>query len=130
LTSAIVVISFFKKCLEPTNKLVKDLINMESTYVNTGHPELLVASPVVSSEGLWARAGPRGLPVLGSTCVGLAANKLVKDLINMESTYVNTGHPDFLNGHRAMALVNERQAAAHFLKKEMTTAWNFSFSMG
>ncbi|KAJ5469870.1 hypothetical protein N7530_007227 [Penicillium desertorum] len=52
-----VVISFFKKCLEPTNKLVKDLINMESTYVNTGHP-------------------------------------------------------DFLNGHRAMALVNERQAAA------------------
>ncbi|KAJ5462602.1 hypothetical protein N7475_007546 [Penicillium sp. IBT 31633x] len=39
-------------------------------------------------------------------------NKLVKDLINMESTYVNTGHPDFLNGHRAMALVNERQAAA------------------
>ncbi|CAG8900515.1 unnamed protein product [Penicillium egyptiacum] len=52
-----VVISFFKKCLEPTNKLVKDLINMESTYVNTGHP-------------------------------------------------------DFLNGHRAMALVNERQTAA------------------
>ncbi|KGO63582.1 Dynamin [Penicillium italicum] len=52
-----VVISFFKKCLEPTNKLVKDLINMESTYVNTGHP-------------------------------------------------------DFLNGHRAMSLVNERQAAA------------------
>ncbi|KAJ5146508.1 uncharacterized protein N7515_001072 [Penicillium bovifimosum] len=39
-------------------------------------------------------------------------NKLVKDLINMESTYVNTGHPDFLNGHRAMSLVNERQAAA------------------
>ncbi|KAG0155598.1 hypothetical protein PDIDSM_2770 [Penicillium digitatum] len=52
-----VVISFFKKCLEPTNKLVKDLINMESTYVNTGHP-------------------------------------------------------DFLNGHRAMTIVNERQAAA------------------
>ncbi|KAJ5795285.1 hypothetical protein N7457_001884 [Penicillium paradoxum] len=39
-------------------------------------------------------------------------NKLVRDLINMESTYVNTGHPDFLNGHRAMALVNERQAAS------------------
>ncbi|KAJ5775085.1 uncharacterized protein N7511_000096 [Penicillium nucicola] len=39
-------------------------------------------------------------------------NKLVKDLINMEATYVNTGHPDFLNGHRAMTLVNERQQAA------------------
>ncbi|KAM0335645.1 hypothetical protein ACHAQA_000694 [Verticillium albo-atrum] len=35
-------------------------------------------------------------------------NKLVKDLVNMEACYVNTGHPDFLNGHRAMAIVNER----------------------
>jgi len=26
----------------------------------------------------------------------------------MEATYINTGHPDFLNGHRAMAIVNER----------------------
>jgi vacuolar protein sorting-associated protein 1 len=39
-------------------------------------------------------------------------NKLVKDLVSMESCYVNTGHPDFLNGHRAMAIVNDRQAAA------------------
>ncbi|CAI7678549.1 unnamed protein product [Penicillium manginii] len=39
-------------------------------------------------------------------------NKLVRDLINMEATYINTGHPDFLNGHRAMTLVNERQSAA------------------
>jgi hypothetical protein len=29
-------------------------------------------------------------------------------LVSMESCYVNTGHPDFLNGHRAMAMVNER----------------------
>ncbi|PGG96558.1 vacuolar protein sorting-associated protein 1 [Helicocarpus griseus UAMH5409] len=36
-------------------------------------------------------------------------NKLVKDLVAMESCYINTGHPDFLNGHRAMAIVNERQ---------------------
>ncbi|EMT65172.1 vacuolar protein sorting-associated protein 1 [Fusarium oxysporum f. sp. raphani 54005] len=35
-------------------------------------------------------------------------NKLVRDLVAMESCYVNTGHPDFLNGHRAMAMVNER----------------------
>ena len=39
-------------------------------------------------------------------------NKLVKDLVAMESCYVNTGHPDFLNGHRAMAIVNERHNAA------------------
>ncbi|TLD31034.1 hypothetical protein PspLS_02595 [Pyricularia sp. CBS 133598] len=34
--------------------------------------------------------------------------KLVKDLVAMEVCYINTGHPDFLNGHRAMAIVNER----------------------
>lgn len=39
-------------------------------------------------------------------------NKLVRDLVSMESCYVNTGHPDFLNGHRAMAIVNERHNAA------------------
>ncbi|KAK0627046.1 Dynamin central region-domain-containing protein [Immersiella caudata] len=35
-------------------------------------------------------------------------NKLVRDLVAMESCYINTGHPDFLNGHRAMAIVNEK----------------------
>ncbi|KAK1825271.1 vacuolar protein sorting-associated protein 1 [Friedmanniomyces endolithicus] len=39
-------------------------------------------------------------------------NKLVRDLVAMEACYVNTGHPDFLNGHRAMAIVNERHSAA------------------
>ncbi|KAK8034965.1 hypothetical protein PG993_009960 [Apiospora rasikravindrae] len=38
-------------------------------------------------------------------------NKLVKDLVAMEACYINTGHPDFLNGHRAMAIVNERYTA-------------------
>ena len=36
-----VVISFFKKAMEPTNKLVRDLVAMESCYVNTGHPDFL-----------------------------------------------------------------------------------------
>ncbi|KAF7946459.1 hypothetical protein EAE96_009457 [Botrytis aclada] len=40
------------------------------------------------------------------------ANKLVRDLVAMESCYINTGHPDFLNGHRAMAIVSERHNAA------------------
>ena len=40
------------------------------------------------------------------------ANKLVRDLVAMEACYVNTGHPDFLNGHRAMAIVNDRHNAA------------------
>ncbi|KZF20202.1 dynamin-2 [Xylona heveae TC161] len=39
-------------------------------------------------------------------------NKLVKDLVAMEACYINTGHPDFLNGHRAMAIVNDRHNQA------------------
>ncbi|KAI1659051.1 vacuolar sorting protein 1 [Daldinia decipiens] len=39
-------------------------------------------------------------------------NKLVRDLVAMESCYINTAHPDFLNGHRAMAIVNERYNGA------------------
>lgn len=39
-------------------------------------------------------------------------NKLVRDLVAMEACYINTGHPDFLNGHRAMAIVNEKHNAA------------------
>ncbi|KAH9842986.1 Dynamin central region-domain-containing protein [Rhodofomes roseus] len=34
--------------------------------------------------------------------------KLVSDLVSMQACYVNTTHPDFLNGHRAMAIVQER----------------------
>ena len=36
-----VVVSFFKKAMDPTNKLVKDLVAMESCYINTGHPDFL-----------------------------------------------------------------------------------------
>ncbi|KAF9357297.1 vacuolar protein sorting-associated protein 1 [Mortierella sp. AD094] len=39
-------------------------------------------------------------------------NKLVQDLISMESCYINTGHPDFLNGHKAMAVINDRMNQA------------------
>jgi replication fork clamp-binding protein CrfC len=35
-------------------------------------------------------------------------NKLVRDLVGMETIYINTGHPDFINGSRAMAIVHER----------------------
>eukprot|EP00732_Lithocolla_globosa_P002005 Lithocolla_globosa_v1_NODE_1173_length_2812_cov_7.424374.p1 type:complete len:702 gc:universal NODE_1173_length_2812_cov_7.424374:2180-75(-) len=35
-------------------------------------------------------------------------NKLVLDVIKAESGYINTAHPDFLSGHKAMAIVNER----------------------
>jgi hypothetical protein len=38
-------------------------------------------------------------------------NKLVSDMVAMQACYVNTTHPDFLNGHKAMAIVSERLAA-------------------
>ncbi|CAO3611591.1 unnamed protein product [Cunninghamella blakesleeana] len=34
--------------------------------------------------------------------------KLVTDLVSMEACYINTAHPDFLNGHQAIAIVNDR----------------------
>jgi len=39
-------------------------------------------------------------------------NKLVQDLVAMESTYINTGHPDFLSGHKAMAIINEKHQSS------------------
>ncbi len=47
-----VVIAFFKKAIEPTNKLVKDLVAMEACYVNTGHPDFLNGHRV-SRNHLW-----------------------------------------------------------------------------
>ncbi|KAH8919280.1 hypothetical protein BT69DRAFT_1266849 [Atractiella rhizophila] len=38
--------------------------------------------------------------------------KLVTDLVSMEACYVNTGHPDFISGHKAMDLVSRRMEAA------------------
>lgn len=38
--------------------------------------------------------------------------KLVTDIVLSEACYLNTGHPDFISGHRAMALVSERHTHA------------------
>ncbi|KAK4687255.1 vacuolar protein sorting-associated protein 1, partial [Tremellales sp. Uapishka_1] len=35
-------------------------------------------------------------------------NKLVSDMVAMQACYVNTTHPDFLGGHKAMSIVNDR----------------------
>ncbi|CAE6348071.1 unnamed protein product [Rhizoctonia solani] len=34
--------------------------------------------------------------------------KLVTDMVAMQACYVNTTHPDFLNGHKAMSIVTDR----------------------
>nr|ODN98562.1 dynamin GTPase [Cryptococcus depauperatus CBS 7855] len=36
-----VVISFFKNCMQPTNKLVSDMVAMQACYVNTTHPDFI-----------------------------------------------------------------------------------------
>lgn len=42
----LVVVNFFKKVTDPTNKLVRDLVNMEACYINTGHPDFLTGHRV------------------------------------------------------------------------------------
>ncbi|KAI9101164.1 Dynamin central region-domain-containing protein [Phlyctochytrium arcticum] len=42
----------------------------------------------------------------------LPTSKCVQDLIAAEATYVNTGHPDFITGHRAMSVINDRVNAS------------------
>ncbi|ORE04326.1 hypothetical protein BCV72DRAFT_17356 [Rhizopus microsporus var. microsporus] len=37
--------------------------------------------------------------------------KLVTDLVSMEACYINTAHPDFMSGHKAIALVNDKLQA-------------------
>ncbi|CAG8744804.1 17810_t:CDS:10 [Gigaspora margarita] len=44
-----VVINFYKKALTPTNKLVQDLVNMEASYINTGHPDFLNGHKVIAA---------------------------------------------------------------------------------
>lgn len=38
----------------------------------------------------------------------LPTNKLVSDMVGMEASYINTGHPDFVDGHEAMEIVSEK----------------------
>ena len=45
--------------------------------------------------------------------------KLVSDMVSMQACYVNTTHPDFINGHKAMSLVSDRINAAKGPEKPM-----------
>lgn len=50
--------------------------------------------------------------VLGAqNSVRNAAEFLTRVSCSMEATYINTGHPDFISGHKAMAIVNNRMEA-------------------
>jgi len=45
----LVVVNYFKKMMDPTNKLVKDLVAMEACYINTAHPDFINGSRVSSA---------------------------------------------------------------------------------
>ncbi|OBZ90031.1 Vacuolar protein sorting-associated protein 1 [Choanephora cucurbitarum] len=44
-----VVLAFFKKALQPTSKLVSDMVLMEACYINTAHPDLLNGHQAVAA---------------------------------------------------------------------------------
>ncbi|KAI8991065.1 Dynamin central region-domain-containing protein [Mycotypha africana] len=55
-----VVLSFFKKAMAPTSKLVTDLVAMESCYINTAHPDFLSGHQAIAivNEQLQAKNQP------------------------------------------------------------------------
>jgi len=54
----------------------------------------------------------------------IPTNKLVGDILKSESSYINTAHPDFLSGHRAMAIVTEKitLAKVQTMERQLQTA--------
>ncbi|KAG7134276.1 Vacuolar protein sorting-associated protein 1 like [Verticillium longisporum] len=83
-------------------------------FVGTTAFELIVKQQIKRLEDPSLKRYPQLKEKMHAVVIGFfkkamaPTNKLVKDLVSMEACYVNTGHPDFLNGHRAMAIVNER----------------------
>lgn len=55
-----VVVNYFQKCMNPTQKLCVDLINAEACYINTGHPEFIGGSRAMAvvSERMQAKKNP------------------------------------------------------------------------
>ncbi|KAF9009444.1 P-loop containing nucleoside triphosphate hydrolase protein [Cyathus striatus] len=55
-----VVVNFFKKAMQPTTKLVSDLVAMQACYVNTTHPDFIGGHKATAlvTERLTAAKGP------------------------------------------------------------------------
>ncbi|KAL9117122.1 MAG: hypothetical protein Q9187_006345, partial [Circinaria calcarea] len=95
-----VVINFFKKVMEPTNKLVKDLVAMEACYINTGHPDFLNGHRVgeVFSQLYSKGADPSYTPY-------------ISPLKSKSHTMPSPAKSNYSN-LQAMAIVNERHSAS------------------
>lgn len=95
-----VVITFFKKVLDPTNKLVRDLVAMESCYINTGHPDFLNGH----------RVGGVISQILGSTIIPPTQDSLSSSACR--SSRVPSRMQSNALSSQAMAIVNDRHNAS------------------
>ncbi|KAJ3260321.1 vacuolar protein sorting-associated protein 1 [Boothiomyces macroporosus] len=68
-----VCINFFQKCLQPTQKLVTDIINSEVSYINTAHPDFITGqrAMAVVAERMTAKKNP---PAIMDTLQGKNPN--------------------------------------------------------
>ena len=103
-----VVISFFKKAIDPTNKLVKDLVAMESCYINTGHPDFLNGHRVGD---IISQVHSRGQRVAAQEPTPITRSKSTilpspHDFIILSPIKSNTFST------QAMAIVNDRHSAS------------------
>ncbi|KAJ3321793.1 vacuolar protein sorting-associated protein 1 [Boothiomyces sp. JEL0866] len=71
------VINFFQKCMQPTQKLVSDIINSEACYINTGHPEFITGNRALAvvAERMAAKKNP---PAIMDTLQGKNPNDKAK----------------------------------------------------
>ena len=113
-----VVVSFFKKAIDPTNKLVKDLVAMEACYVNTGHPDFLnghrvgdvfnqaCACDLLPPKTLERFVGKEDIKVLNEPQLS-SLNLFSSSSIVEYNYYQSTKN---FGSRQAMAIVNERNA--------------------
>lgn len=95
-----VVINFFKKVVDPTNKLVRDLVAMESCYINTGHPDFLNGH----------RVGRLISQILGPTIIPPTQDFL--SFSACKSFLVSSQIQSNALSPQAMAIVNDRHNAS------------------
>ncbi len=103
-----VVISFFKKAIDPTNKLVKDLVSMESCYINTGHPDFLNGHRVGDILSQIYSLG-QNTPALDPTPVARSKSTIIPSPHNIITLSPNRSNTF---SAQAMAIVNDRHSAA------------------
>ena len=99
-----VVVSFFKKAMEPTNKLVRDLVAMEACYINTGHPDFLNGHRVGDFLSQYSLFPPRSQRHIFRPKIAYSPRSQ-----SSPSKYYSRSNP---LSQQAMAIVNDRHNAS------------------